>query len=232
LLHDRGLRNQRPVAISSFNNEHDALQALWGIYARLGVVPEPGEVLLCESSTSVEQIDVFLHRWASCDDCDWQFTLVGVERLLSEAHSLLCCRVLFNHTRLGGSAFLLLMHTSGDASKGTKHAVLNALRLVRLLTAMKRFQLLGVVSPEILLAASTVFMLLFLLMYLFSAFGVALFGGLISRNPKNELSYLILGTNFSDNEYWANNFNDMLRGMYVLFNLLVVNNWTDCEIEL
>jgi len=104
------------------------------------------------------------------------------------------------------------------------------LRLVRLLTAMKRFQLIGAISAEILPAARSVVLMLFFLMYLFSVVGMHLYGGLITRDPDNLLSYSLLGTDFSDNEYWANNFNDVISGMNVLFNLLVVNNWTECEI--
>eukprot|EP00980_Cylindrotheca_fusiformis_P019093 scaffold6440_cov124-Cylindrotheca_fusiformis.AAC.7 len=61
------------------------------------------------------------------------------------------------------------------------------------------------------------------IMYLFSALAVLLYGGLITREA-------VLGTDFAENEYWANNFNDMMSAMNVLFNLLVVNNWTECEI--
>jgi two pore calcium channel protein len=67
-------------------------------------------------------------------------------------------------------------------------------------------------------------------MYFFAAMGMILYGGLITRDPTNPLSRPILGTAFSDNDYWANNFNDMMSGMNVLFNLLVVNNWTNCEL--
>jgi hypothetical protein len=53
----------------------------------------------------------------------------------------------------------------------------------------------------------------------------------ITRDPANPLSYVLLqADDFVDNAYWANNFNDMISGMNVLFNLLVVNNWTECEI--
>ena len=53
----------------------------------------------------------------------------------------------------------------------------------------------------------------------------------ITRDPQNQFSFKILeATDFVGNEYWANNFNDMFSGMNVLFNLLVVNNWTECEI--
>lgn len=43
---------------------------------------------------------------------------------------------------------------------------------------------------------------------------------------------LLEAHDFVDNNYWANNFNDMFSGMNVLFNLLVVNNWTEFEIGL
>jgi two pore calcium channel protein len=62
-------------------------------------------------------------------------------------------------------------------------------------------------------------------MYFFAALGMCLYGGFITRNPDDSKSYLLLGTIFADSAYWANNFNDMLSGMNVLFNLLVVNNW-------
>jgi two pore calcium channel protein len=53
----------------------------------------------------------------------------------------------------------------------------------------------------------------------------------ITRDPANPLSSALLeADDFVDNDYWANNFNDMFSGMNVLFNLLVVNNWTNCEI--
>jgi len=103
------------------------------------------------------------------------------------------------------------------------------LRAVELTQAHFYISALNIVSFRISKAVG-VFMILFTLLYFFSAVGVALYGGLVSRDPDNPLSYLILGTDFSDNEYWANNFNDMVSAMNVLFNLLVVNNWTECEI--
>ena len=61
-------------------------------------------------------------------------------------------------------------------------------------------------------------------MYFFAVLGVQLYGGYITRDPSNPLSSLVLGTDFSDNNYWANNFNDMVSAMNVLFNLLVSGN--------
>eukprot|EP00934_Nitzschia_sp_Nitz4_P005854 Nitzschia sp. Nitz4//scaffold205_size38804//23986//26605//NITZ4_007646-RA/size38804-processed-gene-0.7-mRNA-1//1//CDS//3329541519//5844//frame0 len=103
-------------------------------------------------------------------------------------------------------------------------------RLGRLLMIIPAFQTLGNITSEILPGASEILLLLFFLMYWFAALGVVLYGGLITRDPANPLSEALLGNDFSDNDYWANNFNDLMSGMNVLFNLLVVNNWTNCEI--
>jgi two pore calcium channel protein len=103
------------------------------------------------------------------------------------------------------------------------------LRLIRLLAAMQTFQLTGKIMAEILPAAVSVVLVLFFTMYLFAVLGMHLFGGMVTRDPANPLAFLILDSDFAENEYWANNFNDMLGGMNVLFNLLVVNNWTECQ---
>jgi len=107
------------------------------------------------------------------------------------------------------------------------------LRLGRLLVAIKAFQMFGTISVDIIPAASSVFMILVFILYFFASMGMFLYGGLITRDPANPLSYTLLeADDFVDNNYWANNFNDMFSGMNVLFNLLVVNNWTECEIGL
>ena len=102
--------------------------------------------------------------------------------------------------------------------------------MMRILPLMRILFLIGSISAEIIPAAASVTVFLFFLMYLFSALGMLLYGGMITRDPSNPLSYAILGNDYSDNDYWANNFNDMISGLNVLFNLLVVNNWTNCEI--
>jgi two pore calcium channel protein len=103
-------------------------------------------------------------------------------------------------------------------------------RLVRIIIALPPFRLIGIIWYEILPYATSVICFLFFIMYFFSALGVELYGGMVTRDPNNPLSYLILDTDFSDNDYWANNFNDIISAFNVLFNLLVVNNWTECEI--
>lgn len=100
------------------------------------------------------------------------------------------------------------------------------LRLARLLFALKPFQLIARITFEIVPLARSIFLLLFCILYLFASLAMYLYGGMISRDPSNPLSYLVLNTDFAESEYWANNFNDMWGGMNVLFNLLVVNNWT------
>ena len=99
--------------------------------------------------------------------------------------------------------------------------MIRVLRLVRLLGAIKRFQLIATISAEILPDAAPIVSILFLIMYFFAAVGVHLYGGYITRDPSDPKASLVLGTDFSDNNYWANNFNDMIGAMNVLFNLLV-----------
>jgi two pore calcium channel protein len=128
------------------------------------------------------------------------------------------------------SAYVYYPNDYSDSRLVRLIVMARVLRLIRLLTAMKRFQLIGMISAEILPEAASVMLVLFFLMYFFAALGMQLYGGLVTRDPNNPLSYLILDTDFSDNGYWANNFNDMFSGMNVLFNLLVINNWTECEV--
>jgi len=101
------------------------------------------------------------------------------------------------------------------------------LRLFRLVIAMKDFRVIGRTFMGIIPAAKRIFLLLFSLMYFFSVIGVHLFGGLVTRDPNNETSFLLKGSDFAVNSYWANNFNDILSGMNTLFNLLVINNWPE-----
>ena len=102
------------------------------------------------------------------------------------------------------------------------------LRLARLLFAIESFRLLGAISIDILPASCDIFLVLLFVAYSFAAIGNLRYGGYITRDPSNPLSYSLLkATDFAGNDYWANNFNDMASGMVVLFDLLVVNNWTN-----
>ena len=101
------------------------------------------------------------------------------------------------------------------------------LRLVRVLTALPQFRTIGRIFVDLAPAASRVFLLLMVIMYVFAAIGMQSFGGLVTRDPNNPISYRLQNNTFADNIYWSNSFNDMLSGMNVLFNLLVVNNWPE-----
>jgi two pore calcium channel protein len=103
------------------------------------------------------------------------------------------------------------------------------LRLSRLLVLLKPFQLIANIAMDVFARARVILLLLFCVCYVFAALGVQIFGGMISRDPSDPRSMLLLDSDFAANDYWANNFNDMLGAMNVLFNLLVVNNWTECQ---
>ena len=69
---------------------------------------------------------------------------------------------------------------------------------------------------------------MFCIAYFFAGLGVQCFGGWITRDPNNPSTKILEQSSFGVNHYWANNFNDMVGAMNVLFNLLVENNWTEC----
>eukprot|EP00804_Cyclotella_cryptica_P018435 CCRYP_004287-RA/>CCRYP_004287-RA protein AED:0.30 eAED:0.30 QI:121/1/1/1/1/1/5/1507/811 len=105
------------------------------------------------------------------------------------------------------------------------------LRLGRVMFTIDAFRMIGAISLDIIPAAASVFTVLLFIAYFFSWLGMMMFGGLITRDPRDPTAFKLLEANdFVVNEYWANNFNDMFSGLNVLFNLLVVNNWTECEI--
>ncbi|KAL7534858.1 LOW QUALITY PROTEIN: hypothetical protein ACHAXR_006128 [Thalassiosira sp. AJA248-18] len=105
--------------------------------------------------------------------------------------------------------------------------MVRVLRLGRLLFSIPRFRLFGAISVEIIPAATSVFVVLLFISYLFASIGMLLYGGVITRDPTNPYALSLLeAENFVESKYWANNFNDMFSGMNVLFNWLVVNNWT------
>jgi hypothetical protein len=78
---------------------------------------------------------------------------------------------------------------------------------------------------------STLFLMMFTMLYLFAVVGIQCFGGVVShRNP-------VLAMNSTDPDiqafvtgggvgYWANNFNDLPSAVVTLFELMVVNNWS------
>jgi two pore calcium channel protein len=101
------------------------------------------------------------------------------------------------------------------------------LRLFRLVIAIKDFQVIGNTMLGILPSVKRIFLLLFSLMYTFAIIGVHLYGGLITRDPDNPVAMRLQDTNFADNDYWANSFNDVPSALNVLFNLLVINNWPE-----
>ena len=79
------------------------------------------------------------------------------------------------------------------------------LRLTRLLFNRERFQLFGHISLAIIPAATSIFIVLLFLFYMFSSLGVYLFGGIITRDPANPTSELLLESQvFVESKYWPN----------------------------
>jgi len=98
--------------------------------------------------------------------------------------------------------------------------VVRLLRCLRLLVAVRRFNMIFATFLQLVPAFITLFGMLFALMTLYAQIGLQAFGGKIWRgNPA------MVDTEFVKHDYYANNFNDYASAMVVLFELLVVNKW-------
>jgi len=104
-----------------------------------------------------------------------------------------------------------------------------SLRVFRLFLAIKPFQEMSNAFFGIMPATGRVFLALFCIVYSFSWIGMMSFGGRLNRDPNSQYSSLLDGTDFAGSFYWANNFNDLLSGVNVCYNLLVINNWNVFE---
>lgn len=103
---------------------------------------------------------------------------------------------------------------------------LRLLRLLRLMGSVRQVRFISATFVSMLPAAGQVACLLFVLMYIFSALGMQLFGGLINRDPTQPQAALLANSSFGESDYYANNFNDMFSGFVLCFEILVLNNWT------
>lgn len=107
--------------------------------------------------------------------------------------------------------------------------VARSLRVLRLFLVFDHFKSMSHAFLGILPAAGRVVLALFCVVFLWSWIGMVSFGGKITRDPNNPLAARLDGTDFAGSFYWANNFNDMLSGLNVCYNLLVINNWNVLE---
>lgn len=67
--------------------------------------------------------------------------------------------------------------------------------------------------------------LMFCIIYVYAALGVAFFGGTVSKDKHSTQFAVLSKMAFGENGYWLINFNDMPSGFVLMVQLLVVNNW-------
>ena len=100
--------------------------------------------------------------------------------------------------------------------------VLRLGRFCRLLGAIPQVSLVAATFMRMIPAASKLLQVLFIAMYFFATLGQQLFGGKINFGPQ----YANLSaTEYGEDDYYSNNFNDLGSGLVLCFEFLVVNNW-------
>ena len=103
--------------------------------------------------------------------------------------------------------------------------LLRLLRLLRLLHWSPQVRFVASTFVAVLPDANRLLKLLFVLLYFFSALGMAIFGGAINLDPARSEAQILAKTDYFAADYLANNFNDLASGVVTCFELLLVNNW-------
>ena len=118
---------------------------------------------------------------------------------------------------LGADLSLAVAHDFGQPSEQMQRAVycLRALRMLRLLASVERFNAIFRHFVRLLPAFSALFGALWALFYVYAQLGIVIFGGRIRTDMAGQPNVA----------YALNNFNDFGSALVTLFELLVVNNW-------
>ncbi|KAK3094057.1 hypothetical protein FSP39_023541 [Pinctada imbricata] len=111
--------------------------------------------------------------------------------------------------------------------------VLRVLRLFKIFGSIKRFKVILQTVANIIPSITTYGAVIYVTYYFFAIIGMELFGGLIKFYGPADTGHPFCGNDALNNTYFAmfhycnNNFNDMIRSLVVLFELMVVNQWHD-----
>lgn len=109
--------------------------------------------------------------------------------------------------------------------------ILRILRTIRFLARVQGFKTICITFVKMLPPAARLLEILFVLMFVFSALGLHIFGGKINRDPDSKYASMLnkkaphFVSPSQEYDFLAINFNDMFSGMVTLFVLLAVNNW-------
>lgn len=127
-----------------------------------------------------------------------------------------------------GAGYVLYPYSNNDPDIVRYLILLRCLRLFAVMADIPRFRRLVQVFSILIPASVPLFSFFFLMLYVFSAVGVELFGGLIyASNPALDPEKNGLVDAYVSNDYWALNFNDMASGWYTLFSSVIVGYLTE-----
>jgi hypothetical protein len=103
--------------------------------------------------------------------------------------------------------------------------VLHAADFVRVPDLHSGVLLLDSSTAEPGIIARTCVQVMFCIIYVYAVTGLAFYGGLVTKDPKNKHYEKLASMDYGKNDYWLLNFNDMPSGMVLMVQLLAVNNW-------
>jgi hypothetical protein len=95
--------------------------------------------------------------------------------------------------------------------------MLRVLRLARLLGKVPSVAFIARTFLSMLPSLSNLLKVLFCIIYVFAALGVAVFGGSINTDPANPRNASLANSDFGQANYYPNNFNDLFSGFVTCF---------------
>jgi hypothetical protein len=106
--------------------------------------------------------------------------------------------------------------------------LLRILRLIPIIFEFEGYKVIGDTLLEVIPKCKRLLIVLFVVLYTFSVVGLVLFGGVINLSQSSIYYKRLIASDetFFTEDWEVNNFNDMLSSYVLLFELLVINNWT------
>lgn len=129
---------------------------------------------------------------------------------------------------VGGAIYEVVGSCGGTGHQGSQFhqpflvfELLRILRLFRALMAIPQFRSTGHAFLKILPSASSLFLNLFAVTFLFAACGLEIYGGLVNTDPARPQLSVLTPTYYYENGLFLFNFNDLGGGFIILVEILI-----------
>ncbi|XP_078315800.1 two pore channel protein 2-like isoform X2 [Crassostrea virginica] len=104
--------------------------------------------------------------------------------------------------------------------------ILILFRLLRIIPNIKAMTIVAATLVDLVRNLKAFAGILIVIYYSFAILGIEIFHGAITTTPDNNTGLEFECGSYQQLEYWANNFDDFAAALVVLWDIMVVNNWS------